>query len=303
MVLVIDAKALARRTPQAMADLRRGVCDIGFLVLENTAISADLVNSTLSMYRAFFLQSATVKALVDMAHTGSTRGWGAARAEQVNPDANPDLKEVFDCGAQLSKDDPLRLAHPEVYGENVWPENPAGFQSAVETYFAKACVVSDGVLSGVADVIGAGSDAFAGKFNPPMAMLRGNYYPARPDWAGADDFGIAPHTDYGCLTLLATDGSPGLEVQTRDGKWVGVQAAPGRFVINFGEMLESWSEGRVRATPHRVIGSGAERLSMPLFYNPSYETNVAPRGAAPVSAGEYLSRRYRETYVHLQKTA
>ena len=85
MVPVIDAKALARRTPQAMADLRRGVCDIGFLVLENTAISADLVNSTLSMYRAFFLQSATVKALVDMAHTGSTRGWGAARAE---PDYN-----------------------------------------------------------------------------------------------------------------------------------------------------------------------------------------------------------------------
>ena len=52
-----------------------------------------------------------------------------------------------------------------------------------------------------------------------MALLRGNYYPSRPDWAGAKDFGIATHTDYGCLTLLATDGSPGLEVRKRGGGW------------------------------------------------------------------------------------
>ncbi len=133
-----------------------------------------------------------------------------------------------------------------------------------------------------------------------MALLRGNYYPARPRWAGTRDFGIAPHTDYGCLTLLATDGTAGLEVQRRGGEWLPVAAAPGTFVVNFGEMLEMWTGGAVRATPHRVIGTDAERLSAPLFFNPRYDTDVAPPGATrPILAGDHLSRRYDETYLHL----
>ena len=67
-------------------------------------------------------------------------------------------------------------------------------------------------------------------------------------------------------------------------------------------MMEFWSDGVVRATPHRVVGGKAERISVPLFFNPSHETNVAPMGSDEVVlAGDHLSRRYNETYVHLQK--
>ena len=297
---VIDAAALSARETQTLAILEKAVTETGFLVLENTAIAAAEVDAVLACYHAFFLLPEAQKAKVDMAATGSTRGWGRARGEQVNPDANPDLKEVFDCGAALDAGNPLRDLHPEVYGANVWPDQPHGFEPTISAYFTKACAVADGLLDAVAELIGAGRGAFVGKFDPPMAMLRGNYYPARPDWAGEKDFGIAPHTDYGCLTLLATDGAPGLEVELRDGSWLAVQAAPGRFVINFGEMLESWSGGKVRATPHRVIGTSQERLSIPLFYNPSFDTNVGAAGQGSISAGDYLSRRYRETYTHLQ---
>ena len=118
------------------------------------------------------------------------------------------------------------------------------------------------------------------------------------------DFGIAPHTDYGCLTLLAMDGSPGLEVAMPDGRWQAVAAEPGRFVINFGEMLEFWTEGQAKATRHRVIGGTQERISVPLFFNPAYDTNVAPPGSGRViSAGEHLSRRFNETYLHLRERA
>ena len=147
------------------------------------------------------------------------------------------------------------------------------------------------------------ADHFQGAFDAPMALLRGNFYPKRPEWAGAHDFGIATHTDYGCLTLLATDGSPGLEVRKRGGGWIPISAPPGTFIINFGEMLEFWTQGRVMATPHRVVGGTAERISVPLFFNPSYNTNVAPSGQPPVKAGDHLSERFRETYLHLQATA
>jgi isopenicillin N synthase-like dioxygenase len=143
-------------------------------------------------------------------------------------------------------------------------------------------------------------DYFTDKFSHPMALLRGNYYPARPYWAGDKDFGIAAHTDYGCVTLLATDGVGGLEAQSRDGQWVSVVAESGEFIINFGEMLQMWTDGAVRATPHRVRGSDQERISVPLFFNPNYDTNVAPLGAGKrIHAGDHLTKRFEETYVHL----
>ena len=42
-------------------------------------------------------------------------------------------------------------------------------------------------------------------------------YSEQPTSATDKDFGIATHTDYGCLTLLATDGSLGLEVRKHGG--------------------------------------------------------------------------------------
>ena len=99
---------------------------------------------------------------------------------------------------------------------------------------------------------------------------------------------------------MATDGVSGLEAQTRDGDWVCVQAQPGEFIINFGEMLQMWTDGAVRATPHRVRGTHQERISVPLFFNPNYNTNVAPMGSADMKcAGDHLTKRFEETYLHL----
>ena len=81
-----------------------------------------------------------------------------------------------------------------------------------------------------------------------------------------------------------------------------ISAQPGEFVINFGEMLGFWTGGIVQATPHRVVGGDAERISVPLFFNPSHDTNVAPpESGKVVRAGKHLERRFSETYLHLQK--
>ena len=66
------------------------------------------------------------------------------------------------------------------------------------------------LLCAIADAAGEDGAYFRPLFDRRVALLRWNYYSERPAWAGADDFGIAAHTDDGCLTLLATDGSAGL---------------------------------------------------------------------------------------------
>jgi isopenicillin N synthase-like dioxygenase len=291
----IDYAALMAGDPAQIAEVRRGAAEVGFLTLTNAPIDAARVLGVLAAYRTFFALPATAKARIDMARTGSNRGWGGPQSEQVDPEANPDYKEVFDMGFAVPG------SSLGVHAPNLWPDRPDGFRAIVEAYYDDARTLSLRLLGAIAGAIGEDPQWFDGLFDRPMALLRGNWYPPRPDWAGDKDFGIAAHTDYGCLTLLATDGVPGLEVLTRAGDWLAVRADPGDFIINFGEMLEMWSGGRIVATRHRVRGTTQERLSVPLFFNPNPETNVAPLGSGRViRAVDHLQKRFDETYVHLQ---
>lgn len=300
MIPKIDLAALTAGDKAALEAMQGAATDVGFATVHNTALTSERVSDVIETYRAFFKLPEAQKAAYDMAKTGSNRGWGAAASEQVDPDANPDFKQVFDCGLTLPAGD-LLLDNP-FYAPNHWPDQPEAFQAVVSDYYEAACAVAMDVLRGVATSIGKPRDSFDDAFGKPMALLRGNYYPTRPADAGAKDFGIATHTDYGCLTLLAADGSPGLEVRKRGGGWIPVAAPPGEFVINFGEMMEFWSGGTIKATPHRVVGGSNERISVPMFFNPTHDTNVAPEGSDQViMAGDHLSKRYNETYVHLQK--
>lgn len=298
MIPRLDAAKLAAGDAGSLAALTEAATGVGFATVHNTALSADRVTEVIETYRAFFHLPESEKRALDMARTGANRGWGAPGSEQVDPDANPDYKQFFDVGFNVAEDHPF--AGYTFYAPNLWPDDPT-FHRIIAAYYDDARAVAMDILRAIARAIGADPTYFDAAFETPMALLRGNFYPARPDWAGARDFGIATHTDYGCLTLLATDGSPGLEVRKRGGGWIPVSAPPGEFIINFGEMLEFWTAGRVKATPHRVVGGTAERISVPLFFNPSYDTNVAPEGSDQVIlAGDHLSARFRETYVHLQ---
>ncbi|MFY2826414.1 isopenicillin N synthase family dioxygenase [Ruegeria sp. MALMAid1280] len=301
MIENLDLTKLDQRDPAELGKLVRAVGEVGFLTVSNTGLDRDRVRQVLSAYRAFFHLPEAQKKRVDMALTGANRGWGASRSEQVDPEANPDFKEVFDCGYELPANSLYADADLGVYAPNLWPDNPPAFKETVQAYYTDACAVAMRVLRAIAVALGRAENSFDTAFDTPMALLRGNYYPQRPGWAGDRDFGIGAHTDYGCLTLLATDGTSGLEVRMPDQSWAKVEAAPGTFIINFGEMLEFWTAGQVKATLHRVVGGAQERLSVPLFFNPSYDTNVAPPNSGQIiRAGDHLTRRFNETYVHLQ---
>ena len=117
------------------------------------------------------------------------------------------------------------------------------------------------------------------------------HYPAaasigQPSRAGA-------HTDYGNLTLLATDDVGGLEVRARSGDWIDAPVVEGAYVVNIGDCLMRWTNDVYVSTPHRVVNrSPRERYSIAFFYDPDPEAWVAAipscvrrgRGAAPPAA-------------------
>jgi isopenicillin N synthase-like dioxygenase len=98
MIPRIDAQALLAGDRAVVEQVRVAAHEVGFLTLHNTPIPVSDIAEVLAAYRSFFTLPAAQKAAVDMARTGSNRGWGAGGSEQVDPDANPDYKQIFDSG-------------------------------------------------------------------------------------------------------------------------------------------------------------------------------------------------------------
>jgi isopenicillin N synthase-like dioxygenase len=124
------------------------------------------------------------------------------------------------------------------------------------------------VLSSMAIGLGRSPDFFAtGLTAEPTSLFRIFRYP--PGCVGE-------HTDYGLLTLLATDGTPGLEVQSH-GEWIAAPADPDLVICNLGDMLDRLTGGRYRSTPHRVRNHDRhDRYSLPFFLDPGWHASIEP---------------------------
>jgi len=195
-------------------------------------------------------------------------------------------------------------------GPNVWPAALPELRASVYPYFEAASACAEDLLRGFA--LGAGLDPehFIRHRDRPVSRGSLQYYPPPPDGAAEDQFGVAPHTDFGVLTVLCQDEAGGLEIQRHDGGWIAMPPIPGTFVVNIGDLLHRWSNRRYRSTVHRVINSsGRERLSLVLAYDPNFETLVDARAFcaadesphdAPITCGDYLLWRFGKAFSYRQ---
>ena len=301
MIPKVDYKIISNQVDASFNDeldkFNYAISHYGFLLLQNTPIDKKVKYNILKTYKAFFDLPFEEKNKVNMDLTSSNRGWGAPKGEQVNSDYNPDYKEIFDTGPpQKVKDEFRDLTY---YAKNLWPEQLPLFENTVNNYYDLCTQIGMHVLTFIERSLDLSENFFRDKFENPMSLLRCNYYPPRKSSLSNKDYGIAPHTDYGCLTILLTDNNPGLEIKNPSNEWELVTPKEGEVIVNFGDMLEFWSKKKIKATPHRVFGNNKERLSIPFFFNPQYDTIISKKDK--IIAGEYLSKKYDTTYIHKKK--
>ena len=110
-----------------------------------------------------------------------------------------------------------------------------------------------------------------------LSTLRFNYYPnqTKPVEISKQDgvaLGCETHVDSGIFTILYQDRKGGLQVQNRKNKkWYDVPFNQKALVVNTGRALEFLSKGKFKATNHRVLWNKSKRLSVPFFFEPSYD--------------------------------
>jgi isopenicillin N synthase-like dioxygenase len=262
--------------------------DVGFFYVVNHGVSRDLMNETFAQSQRFFALPVAQKQVIAIEKIGGNRGYSGLLHEALDPARGPDMKEAFNVGLDLARDDPELLAGKPFRALNAWPDLP-GFRETLLAYYDACAALGAGLHRAFAHDLGIATDYFAGKFDRSMATLRLLRYPATSSGV-KEQVGAGAHTDYGNLTLLATDDVGGLEVRTRGGQWIDAPAMRGAFVVNIGDCLMRWTNDAYVSTPHRVVNrSGRERYSIAFFFDPNPEAEVA---VIPSCVGQGERARY-----------
>ncbi|CAK9175360.1 unnamed protein product [Ilex paraguariensis] len=187
-----------------------------------------------------------------------------------------DYKEGYYIGVEVPEDD--SDAENPFYGPNVWPSignlDFALLSNHINFSHLSIYAFSE-VAKAIARLIALALDLGATFFDQqemlgkPIAMFRLLHCEGLISDPTKGLYGAVAHSNFGLVTLLATDDVAGLQIcKHKDVKpqiWEHVAPLKGEFIVNLGDMLERWSNSVFRSTLHRVLGNGQERYSVRPF--------------------------------------
>ena len=262
------------------AAIHEACLDTGFFVVVGHGCAEHIAATFDAAHRFFDLPQATKETLAMV----DRRGYVPLERDRLDPGLHASPMEYYDLALD---------------GENPWPPIE-GFAAVLQAHQDAALGVAAAVLRALAVSLELDPGFFADRMRTPQCFLRLMHYVPEPD--GRTPVLTHPHTDYGAITLLATDGVRGLEVEHPRLGWLPVEAPAGSFIVNLGDMLARWTNLRYASTPHRVLAPiRTDRYSIPFFVNPDPDTVVEclpscvsvdrPPRFEPVTAGEFLAKR------------
>ena len=277
----------------------------GFAMVRDHGLDPGLVARAWELTAQFFALPEAEKRRYLIPGQGGARGYTAFGTEIAKGAQLHDLKEFWHVGRDLPEGHPLSDSMPP----NVWPERPEGFRQTFEALYAEMDRVGAILLSRIAVWLGLD----AGWFDPAIAdgnsVLRLLHYPPVPN-AESGAIRAGAHEDINLITLLLGAEEAGLELLTREGKWLEVNPPQGALVVNIGDMLQRLTNHVLPSTTHRVRNpEGARarhsRYSMPFFLHlrsdfpfvtlPQCVTVENPdRYPVSITADDYLQERLRE---------
>ncbi len=305
---VVDLTALRDESGAAdVADaLHAASQSLGFIYVKGHGIPQSSIENARKLALDFFRSSEADKATVLV--SSSHRGWLKPGASKMDDDAKADLKESFIWGTENTRNDSFD-EHP-LRGQNQWPPFLPELQASAMTYFQQAHQVACLLMQGFALGLKLDKNFFLQTADRPLSRASFVYYPAQTSDSGPEQFGVAPHTDFGVLTVLCQDDTGGLQVQDINGEWVHAPPIDDTLVVNVADLLCRWTAGEYKSTPHRVVNkSGKERLSLVLAFDPNPETIVDANdipglttAEEPITCGDYLTWRFGKAFSYRHST-
>jgi isopenicillin N synthase-like dioxygenase len=320
--------SLAQQRDKIVADMRHACRSVGFMYLQHYQhLVPDVLRTNLfhAMQQFFALPIETKRKSLQNKHN---RGYTPWREELLDPTSQTvgDTKEGYYIGSD--KCDPhlasiasqpqhqpqaqdQQLQDQQLQGANVWPDehDAPQWRQHVTAYYNAMLALAMELLQLVGEALHLphGHITRAGVVDDPIAILRLLHYSCDQSNEHDGVFACGAHSDYGLLTLLATDLNPGLQIFLRQrhiqqlqlqrsedssdtrsidsvaddhddgvdggGVWIDVPPIENTLIINLGDCLERWTNGMFVSTRHRVITppGASERYSAPFFFEPNFD--------------------------------
>ena len=295
----------ADRDPDGFAQkLGSSFEEYGFAIIADHGIPDELIRRAEEKSKAFFALRDDVKRGYHLAGGGGARGYTPFGIETAKGYTAHDLKEFWHVGRDLPEGHPFRNHMPD----NVWPGEVASFRDTFQELYATFDRTGLKILKAIARFLKIDEDYFADTVRDGNSVMRLLHYPPIQGEPGSH-VRAGAHEDINTITLLLGAEEAGLELLTKDGRWIPVSPKPGELVVNIGDMLQRLTNGLLRSTSHRVVNPprerwGMSRYSMPFFLHFRSDfliealPGTVPAGEQPkwppITADEYLQERLRE---------
>ena len=295
----------ANTNPDAFADkLGHSFEEYGFAVIADHGIPEDLIHRAEDKAKEFFALPDDVKRKYLIEGGGGQRGYTPFGIETAKGATAFDLKEFWHVGRDLPAGHKFRDHMPD----NVWPAEVPGFRETFQELYASFEDAGLKILKAIARFLKVDEDYFVDTVRDGNSVMRLLHYPPIQGEPGSN-VRAGAHEDINTITLLLGAEEAGLELLTKDGRWIPVAPNPGELVVNIGDMLQRLTNGQLRSTTHRVVNPpperrGFSRYSMPYFLHFRSDFLIEPvPGTVPegerqkwpaITANEYLQERLRE---------
>jgi len=293
-------------------ELDRACRDVGFFYLVGHGVPQADIQHLHALAKQFFQSPSEKKDAISISQfpesgrgyqrlgenvTYGRRDWHEAIDFYAEPSEGAvDLETLIQAPGATDRS-VLKKMQPFVFGSNQWPLEPQGFRSAAERHFERAALAGQALMEAMALAFGLPPQHFKSLTDRSFWCARVIGYPPLGEAAAAGSEGeigdsVGEHTDYGCWTILSPDDTPGaLQVRGLDGSWMTAEPMDNAFVVNLGDMLSVWTQGRFTATPHRVRHTqpGRYRTSIAFFYEPNYDAVINPLFPADLNGASMSS--------------
>jgi isopenicillin N synthase-like dioxygenase len=293
------------------AEIGEACEEVGFFYLANHGVPQSLIDETFDVSRRFYGQSFDQR-MKSAATLEQWRGFVPSKLEAEGGTVGGAI-ETYRFMLDLKPDDPDVIAGKPLHLPNRWPENQPGFKPTVEAYFDAVMMLSKHLREAFAIALGLPEDYFEPYYKKPVVQLSLLHYRPPVSLREEDiEIGAGEHRDTGAFTLLMQDDTGGLEVERKDGVWIGAPPVKGAYVINIGNVMMKWTNGRFVSTPHRVVNRALKpRYSIPFFANPDYDVMISPIAEImkpgetpkyePFENGSYMADFYEMGMAYLRK--
>ena len=280
-------------------DLGHSFNQTGFAIIKNHGLKKELTDEMYKVIKAFFDLEDEKKIKYYFPDLYGQRGYVVKGQEHAKGSKKGDLKEFFHIGNPS-------ISNPQ----NIWPHEVESFNEIGSEVFITLENIGLTLLRAISMYLNIDINYFEDKVKGGESILRSiHYFPLDPLDISDGAVRAAAHGDINLITLLMGASADGLEILTKQNKWIPISSKDDELVINVGDMLERLTNKRLLSTVHRVVNPsidklGTSRYSIPFFMHPRPEMDLSclesccsqnnPKQFEDITAGGFLEERLRD---------